>query len=1403
MSAGEAARPRNPNRNLLELWLSTPNYNNTKLKIKVKTAIRARRYETKGNQMSETVVSLKNIDKHYWLRVAKQSLIGSFIALFKKKSISREQKEVRALKGIELSIKKGEALGIIGENASGKTTLLRIISKITMPTCGQLTVKGKVAGLLDLGAGFHSELTGKENIYLDAALYGLSRNEIDAVYDKIVDFSGLGDFIQAQIKTYSQGMLVRLGFAIAIHVNPDIFLIDDSLAVGDEEFQRKCLSKIFELKKQGKTIIVVSHDLDSISRICERGVLLQSGRIIKDDSMHKVIMRYVLAVGDKHSIASIDKGKLGVIFNAGKIVLLWDGEPLTKNFGGYASLQFIDQWVMSWKAKWEVIKSDNCCWKAQGILSSQGIELLLECSIKNESSIDFNLQIRTNLKVSIKKTAFAFMFSEKYEQFFMNDHFEKIEANQKASAQWTDVYRTDENSAPLIMKSNVLPAIKMHFNQNCLPCFSLIQNTAQNLDARVVQMQTIAVKQDDLALKTISYNLKFDLLDQQQLDDFVSFRKQSNSIIQGDTEVQLSDKQIKLFFNNRQLTKNNNLRFGFYCERAYFDIFDGQWRASKISEKKIIISSFFKQFNAELDLALCLENNKLNWSLKIDDQHLIKKSIMVFQADFNDSFNEYFDIEKHYNFLSSCEHAETLLPNLSASRLLGLAQSRADFVWAIFEFDDNSIIELRNENFQNKSRQILSKALENNISKGSVSLFDNQKLKDDFMAVKQSQAECNFMLFGQFRIEFQQNIIKLYKDDLLLTAGEGFCSGVFFNQRWHESGQLKKRFERQGNQLKVFIDRQLPKITEIWSLSFEQSAIVWNIKIKFDAPMPELVSKAGILLKNEFKTWTNIFKTEDFIDDNSVHVVDLDDKNTKLLGTKPNSRNFPAVFFEIKQVLDCRGIIINSLDGRRALLFKFQSGETINLSSPKQVFNGKIRFFENSDWEKQIKQYNNQHFTLVGRNDLKFIFSPNRISLDWKDLRLFGKDGLRAAVYTDLGDFDSSEGNWQFKKISPYKIQVLISWPGQVCRGKWEFELKDQSIVWQAALGTKQRVLIKNININLFAQSWFDKWFSFKQQGNIEFKDQATDSIALFDNRSDFIGIYRRQICPVNPAIVLRSLVDMEKWFLHIYKYRKDDVIACGANRIIKPEGKYFAIGEHQIFNGEICLVDNEQSINILKENCIEPKSIIKSGRIALEIGRAKVRLFWQDQELTNLLGLHTAFFNKKKWVDSSLAAWHADVKDKKATVSLNWADFSAQQKWQLSLVNENEILWDIDTDLKNREIDIFSAKLMLNPNYSHYLAEGKKETEFPAEFESGRWQELVSGDKPVSVISKQALLPDIFFDGKVLKADSNNIIENSDLLHSARVLKCETKKMNHDSTKTLSFSSQIKISLRQNDGIN
>ncbi len=242
---------------------------------------------------SSVAVEINNMSKDFIIYADKANTLKERIVRF-----SNNKKEVRhILKNINLKINKGETVALIGVNGSGKSTLLKLITKIIYPTSGSIKVNGKLASLLELGAGFHPDFSGRENIYFNASIFGLSKAEIDARLDKIIEFSELGDFIDTPVRTYSSGMYMRLAFSVAINVDADIILIDEILAVGDQRFQEKCMDKMLELKKLGKTMVFVSHSKEAVEFLCDRAVWLNDGVIQKDGKTKNVLEEYIKVCG--------------------------------------------------------------------------------------------------------------------------------------------------------------------------------------------------------------------------------------------------------------------------------------------------------------------------------------------------------------------------------------------------------------------------------------------------------------------------------------------------------------------------------------------------------------------------------------------------------------------------------------------------------------------------------------------------------------------------------------------------------------------------------------------------------------------------------------------------------------------------------------------------------------------------------------------------------------------------------------------------------------------------------------------------------------------------------------------------------------------------------------------------
>jgi lipopolysaccharide transport system ATP-binding protein len=260
--------------------------------------------------MSDVVIRCENLEKLYRIgkresyKTLRDTLTESLSSPFRRLRsfwqpenpgplASSDNNHIWALKDLSLDIKRGDVVGIIGRNGAGKTTLLKILSRITEPTAGQAKIRGRVGSLLEVGTGFHPELTGRENIYLNAAILGMKKTEINRKFDEVVAFAETENFLDTPLKHYSSGMYVRLAFAVAAHLDPDILLVDEVLAVGDAAFQKKCLGKMGDIAQEGRTVLFVSHNMGSVNQLCSRAIMFDKGKLTEDGECHYVIERYL------------------------------------------------------------------------------------------------------------------------------------------------------------------------------------------------------------------------------------------------------------------------------------------------------------------------------------------------------------------------------------------------------------------------------------------------------------------------------------------------------------------------------------------------------------------------------------------------------------------------------------------------------------------------------------------------------------------------------------------------------------------------------------------------------------------------------------------------------------------------------------------------------------------------------------------------------------------------------------------------------------------------------------------------------------------------------------------------------------------------------------------------------
>ncbi|MBS1680679.1 MAG: ABC transporter ATP-binding protein [Bacteroidetes bacterium] len=341
--------------------------------------------------MSEPVIKVENLSKRFVISHEKQERYTSLrdvVARRAKKIFSfpaqpttniPAKEDFWALKDINFEINKGDRVGIIGRNGAGKSTLLKILSRITEPTKGRVTIDGRVASLLEVGTGFHPELTGRENIFLNGAILGMSRAEIRSKFDEIVAFAEIEKFLDTPVKHYSSGMYVRLAFAVAAHLEPEILIVDEVLAVGDAQFQKKCLGKMEEVSKnEGRTILFVSHNMNVISALCSNAILLSGGRVIESGRSIDVMNSYVLGSGGKSS----EREWVGKMRPGNNIIKLNSVRMIDAS--RYSKDTFSINEEIGIEMNYEVLEDNNVLWLGHNLYNSEGVNVFDTHSVSTD-----------------------------------------------------------------------------------------------------------------------------------------------------------------------------------------------------------------------------------------------------------------------------------------------------------------------------------------------------------------------------------------------------------------------------------------------------------------------------------------------------------------------------------------------------------------------------------------------------------------------------------------------------------------------------------------------------------------------------------------------------------------------------------------------------------------------------------------------------------------------------------------------------------------------------------------------------------------------------------------------------------------------------------------------------------
>ena len=544
-----------------------------------------------------TVIQVENVSKCFPARRGARDLRGR--GGLRDWVLGRKQETFTALKDISFTVGAGESLGIIGRNGSGKSTLLSLLAGVTLPSSGNVTVSGRVASLLELGAGFHPVLTGRENVYLNAGLLGMRHAQTDAVFDDIVRFSGIGEFIDQPVETYSSGMYVRIGFSVAVHSNPDIFLVDEVLSVGDEEFQRQCRVKIGELREQGKTIVFVSHDLGIVNTLCERVILLNRGQIVDRGSTQKTINFYLRQIGAEKGIHTFSGGDSEVIHCEGRVSLFHRREELSGAGGFQMELNSYGQLHLSSVAQWSIEeRSANGC-TARGRMSRLPVQLLWKLWIDEAGRLFWDMAMECEKETEIEHIAALLGFPASYTRWLYGDFSGAFPEILPSDTRWSMVVAQENKQRETALLpdlgSPAPPAIVTVESAN--PHYGVVLFNSEYIQFNRIVMAAAAYPQHSRLFAAGRHDLMRVVIDLTRgEDELAAMIRAPRRLECGPLTVQFKNGSLCLFHDGGELTNYLNVYSSMLIQQLWNDSQSLQWGPVETIDDGIALTGTSRRF---------------------------------------------------------------------------------------------------------------------------------------------------------------------------------------------------------------------------------------------------------------------------------------------------------------------------------------------------------------------------------------------------------------------------------------------------------------------------------------------------------------------------------------------------------------------------------------------------------------------------------------------------------------------------------------------------------------------------------------------------------------------------------------------------------------------------------------
>lgn len=785
------------------------------------------------------------------------------------KNGKRQAEDFWALQGATFSLGKGEILGIIGENGSGKSTLLKIIAGIIKPSKGSVTISGRVAGLLDLGAGFQPELTGQENICFNASLFGLTQKQIDDVYPDIESFAALGKFIYAPVQCYSQGMFVRLAFSTAIHINPDILVIDDTLSVGDEYFQKKCLKKIFELKEMRKTIAFATHDMSILKKLTQRAMLLKDGRIECDGPVSKVLPLYTQTVGAKQGVAILESGHLKLVFNNGRIFLLWEDRLLTSQAGICVNFLIERTWCNSSEAEWQVEKRENTV-VAKGGFYRFDVVQIWTITLTAGRQLVFDMRFEGKDSLDIRERCLSMMLSHEYERWLTligEGIFPSIDEKMTA---WTDVIGGD--SPPYLVGFETsggvprgLPGIVIE-QENPAPSARIrLLNTDHFTNARVLEYreQRMADTSSFPEYSSLGFSGRM-IIGCDDLNGYFQRAESGHSLIKDHLKL-IFDKGKCLLFNDEQkLSKDRGFTTVFRIHNMWHPSELAHWQCRKENERKLVAKGVWPHLGITQIWTIEIhKDNAFSWLVEME----IEQALEIFEQYLLLMFPEKYNL---YQSDYGCGHfPESFLENEVDVLQRGIPKGRvclmnSDNAVPSFSLEVSepreSFIKIFNSDVSHRARDLRVGRVEpeskNKFEKGRHFCFKVMGKIEEGAESLSGNFEKNLRR-GDMGFSFDRGSGRIFWGASELTRQLGVYTSFNFHGRWYNSPSDAVWTQEEQLDGMCFTGKwfKLP-LVQTWQFNLgSPDSVSWKIKLNVLEPITFQRAQVNVMLSELYARW--------------------------------------------------------------------------------------------------------------------------------------------------------------------------------------------------------------------------------------------------------------------------------------------------------------------------------------------------------------------------------------------------------------------------------------------------------------------------------------------------------------------------------------------------------------------